>query len=58
MLSDATVDVCVSRSQIANLVAPFVAAFFSRALEYIFLAGFKQALIMPILKKPGLDSAD
>jgi hypothetical protein len=45
--------------RIANLVALFVAAFFNRSLEYgIFPAAFNQAFITPILKKPGLDSAD
>jgi hypothetical protein len=45
--------------RIANLLAPFVAAFFNRSVEYgIFPAVFNQAFITPILKKPGLNSAD
>jgi hypothetical protein len=45
--------------RIANLVVPFVAAYFNRSLEYvIFPAVFKEVFISPILKKSGLDYAD
>jgi hypothetical protein len=50
---------CVFKRTAYYLVAPFVAAFFNRSLEYgIFPTGFKQAFITSIEKKPGLDSAD
>ena len=41
------------------MIAPFVAALFNRSLAAgHFVAGFKEAFITPIVKKPGLDVTD
>ena len=45
--------------QTADLLAPFITELFSRSLTAgHFPAGYKQALITPIIKKPGLDAGD
>jgi hypothetical protein len=45
--------------RVSDVITPFVVELFNRSLAAgHFPAGFKKALIMPILKKPGLDSAD
>jgi hypothetical protein len=45
--------------QVADLVAPFIVELFNRSLAVgHFPAGFKEAFITPLVKKPGLDVAD
>jgi hypothetical protein len=45
--------------QVADLVAPFIVELFNRSLAADhFPAGFKEAFITPLVKKPGLDVAD
>jgi hypothetical protein len=45
--------------QIADLVAPFIVELFNRSLAAgHFPAGFKEAFITPLVKRPGLDATD
>jgi len=45
--------------QIIDVIAPFVVALFNRSLAAgHFPAGFKEAFLIPIVKKPGLDITD
>ena len=45
--------------QTADLLAPYIADLFNRSLAAgHFPAGYKQAFITPVIKKPGLDAAD
>jgi len=45
--------------QVVDLLSPFITELFNRSLATgRFLAGFSQAFITPIAKKPGLDGAD
>jgi Reverse transcriptase (RNA-dependent DNA polymerase) len=45
--------------QVVDLVAPFIVELFNRSLTAgQFPAGFKEAFITPLVKKPGLDVAD
>jgi hypothetical protein len=45
--------------QVVDLVAPFIVELFNRSLAAgHFPAGFKEAFITPLVKKPGLDVAD
>ena len=45
--------------QVVDLLSPFITELFNRSLVTgRFPAGFRQAFITPIVKKPGLDGAD